>query len=175
MLSEIDKIEIARLCALSERIVAATAERKISIATAESCTGGMIAGFITSVAGSSAVFCGGAVTYSNALKDIFLGVSQETLHTYGAVSRQTALEMSLGIREATGADFGLAVTGIAGPSGGTAEKPVGLVYISLNGPGNITSTIKCGFNGGRHKIRFEAVKSALGLLYDGILLYERTR
>ncbi|MBF0319854.1 MAG: CinA family protein [Nitrospirae bacterium] len=169
MLLETGKEEIESLCALTERVVKAAALKKLSIATAESCTGGMIAEFITSVSGSSAVFCGGAVTYSNALKEIFLGVSPETLRTYGAVSPQTALEMSLGIREATTADFGLAVTGIAGPTGGTAEKPVGLVYISLKGPGPITTAIKCNFNGSRHRIRFEAAKKAISLLYEALM------
>jgi PncC family amidohydrolase len=172
---EIDRNEIEGLCALTQRVVKAAAVKKLSIATAESCTGGMIAEFITSVSGSSAVFCGGAVTYSNALKEIFLGVSPDTLRDYGAVSQQTALEMSLGIREATGADFGLSVTGFAGPTGGSDEKPVGLVYISLKGPGTIGTTIKCNFSGSRHRIRFDAAHKAISLLYEGIMSCEETQ
>ncbi|MBF0568505.1 MAG: CinA family protein [Nitrospirae bacterium] len=169
MLLDIDKKEIEALYTLTRRVVEAAAAKKISITTAESCTGGMIAGFITSVPGSSSVFCGGAVTYSNTLKENFLGVSPETLRNYGAVSHQTALEMSLGIREATAADLGLAVTGIAGPSGGTPDKPVGLVYISLTGPSPIEFAIECHFNGSRDKIRFETAKKAIAMLYDGVL------
>lgn len=172
MLSDIDKREIEELCALTRRVVDAAKARHLLIAAAESCTGGMISGFITSVPGSSPVFCGGAVTYSNELKIKFLGVSPETLAVYGAVSRQTALEMSLGIREATGSDIGLAVTGIAGPTGGTPEKPVGLVYIALKGPGQIGAVIECRFDGSRDRVRFETAKKAIGLLYDSILLYE---
>ncbi|MBF0457154.1 MAG: CinA family protein [Nitrospirae bacterium] len=172
MLSDIDKREIEELCALTRRVVVAAKAKRLLIAAAESCTGGMIAGFITSVPGSSSVFCGGVVTYSNAIKKLFLGVSPETLAAYGAVSRQTALEMSLGIREAAGSDIGLAVTGIAGPTGGTPEKPVGLVYISLKGPVPIEAVIECRFDGSRDRIRFETAKKAIALLYDSILLYD---
>ncbi len=106
-------------------------KRGQSLALAESCTGGLISQRITRIAGSSAYYLGGAVTYSNDAKVDFLGVNPATLEKHGAVSRETALEMSQGIRERTGADVGLSVTGIAGPSGGSAAKPVGSVWISI--------------------------------------------
>jgi nicotinamide-nucleotide amidase len=106
-------------------------DRHQSLALAESCTGGLISRRITRIAGSSTYYLGGAVTYSNDAKVRFLGVQPATLEKHGAVSRETALEMSQGIREKTGADIGLSVTGIAGPSGGSAVKPVGTVWISV--------------------------------------------
>jgi nicotinamide-nucleotide amidase len=102
-----------------------------TLALAESCTGGYLSHRITRVAGSSAYYYGGSVTYSNDAKTRFLGVKPATLESYGAVSRETALEMSRGTRERTGADIGLSVTGIAGPLGGSPEKPVGTVWISV--------------------------------------------
>lgn len=106
-------------------------EKGLSISCAESCTGGLFAATLTSVPGISATFDRGFVTYSNQAKIDELGVSPETLEKFGAVSKETATEMAKGVFEATGSNFCIAVTGIAGPEGGTAEKPVGLVYISL--------------------------------------------
>ncbi len=106
-------------------------ERKQTLALAESCTGGFIANRITNVPGASAVLLAGLVTYSNAAKQAFLGVKAETLAAHGAVSEAVAREMAEGCRARTGADFALGVTGIAGPSGGTPEKPVGTVFIAL--------------------------------------------
>src|SRR5919109_791845 len=106
-------------------------EKQLTLALAESCTGGYISHRITRIGGSSVYYCGGAVTYSNQLKMRYLGVTAATLERYGAVSRETALEMSRGIRERTEASIGLSVTGIAGPSGGSPEKPVGTVWISI--------------------------------------------
>lgn len=102
-----------------------------SLALAESCTGGYISHRITRIAGSSAYYYGGVVTYSNEAKMRFLGVNPATLENHGAVSREIALEMSRGIRERSGADIGLSVTGIAGPTGGSPDKPVGMVWISI--------------------------------------------
>lgn len=102
-----------------------------TLAVAESCTGGLVGDRITDVPGSSNYFSGGVVAYSNALKERLLGVRRETLETFGAVSLETAREMALGIRHATGADIGLATTGIAGPEGGTPEKPVGTAVVAL--------------------------------------------
>ena len=107
-------------------------ERHYSLALAESCTGGYISRRVTRIAGSSAYFYGGAVTYSNDAKIRFLGVNPETLEKHGAVSQETALEMSCGIRNKTGASIGLSVTGIAGPAGGSPEKPVGTVWMSID-------------------------------------------
>lgn len=106
----------------------------LTLALAESCTGGLVSSLITDVAGSSEYFLGGAVCYANRAKEAILGVRPETLQAHGAVSAETAAEMAQGARRLFGADLGLAVTGIAGPGGGSAEKPVGLVYIHLSAP-----------------------------------------
>lgn len=106
-------------------------QKQLTLALAESCTGGLISHRITCVAGSSAYFLGAAITYSNAEKIRSLGVSPETLARVGAVSRETALEMSRGIRQRAGGDIGLSVTGVAGPSGGTPDKPIGTVWVSI--------------------------------------------
>lgn len=104
-------------------------EKNISISSAESCTGGMFAAALTDIAGISAIFDRGIVTYSNKAKMEELGVKEETLAGHGAVSRETAEEMAQGIRRAAGTDIGVSVTGVAGPGGGTDKKPVGLVYV----------------------------------------------
>lgn len=106
-------------------------QKQLTLSLAESCTGGLISHRITRVAGSSAYFLGAAITYSNAEKIRSLGVSPETLARVGAVSQETALEMSYGIRQRTGADLGLSVTGVAGPTGGSPDKPVGTVWVSI--------------------------------------------
>ena len=106
-------------------------ERKLTISCAESCTGGQIAAAITAVSGCSAVFPGGVCTYSEEMKIKMLGVKRETLDTYGVVSPQTALEMARGVRSLTGSDIAVATTGIAGPSGGTSEQPVGTVCLAI--------------------------------------------
>lgn len=116
---------------LAETVVHLLAERRHTLCTAESCTGGMLASAIVDVPGCSAVMAGGVVSYSNEVKQNLLGVQEDTLRQYGAVSEQTAQEMALGALRAVPADYALATTGIAGPDGGTAEKPVGLVYIAL--------------------------------------------
>jgi PncC family amidohydrolase len=115
------------------QIVRLLAERKMTLALAESCTGGFIANQITNVPGASKIFLGGIVAYSNAAKEKFLGVRPESLKKFGAVSETVAWEMAEGARKKFGADFGIAVTGIAGPSGGTKSKPVGTVFIALSG------------------------------------------
>ena len=117
---------------LEELVVSALKKAGKKLATAESCTGGMLAKRITDIPGSSAVFETGCVTYANCVKERLLGVPHETLVTYGAVSEQTARAMAEGIVRESGADIGVGITGIAGPDGGTEEKPVGLVYIALS-------------------------------------------
>ena len=109
-------------------------ERGLTLATAESCTGGLVAARLTSVPGSSDVFLGGVVSYANEVKARALGVPEEVLREHGAVSAETAAAMAAGARARLGADVAVAVTGIAGPGGGTAEKPVGLVYLHASGP-----------------------------------------
>ena len=116
---------------LEEKLGQLFLEKHQTLALAESCTGGLISHRITRIAGSSAYYYGGATTYANEAKVKFLGVSPTTLEKYGAVSRETALEMSHGIRKSTGASIGLSVTGIAGPTGGSPGKPVGTVWISI--------------------------------------------
>jgi nicotinamide-nucleotide amidase len=116
---------------MEERVGQLLLAKRQTLALAESCTGGLISHRITRIAGSSVYYYGGATTYSNDAKVKFLGVKPATLEKYGAVSEQTALEMSHGIRERTGVSIGLSVTGIAGPSGGSSEKPVGTVWISI--------------------------------------------
>jgi nicotinamide-nucleotide amidase len=120
--------------ALDANVVRLLTERSKTLALAESCTGGYIANRITNIPGASAVFLGGLVTYSNESKQTFLGVNATTLRLHGAVSEPVAREMAEGARTRTTADFALAVTGIAGPSGGTAEKPVGTVFIGFATP-----------------------------------------
>ena len=136
-------------------------ERGWSIATAESCTGGLIAAMLTSVAGSSDYFRGGAVTYSNTAKTELLGVSPATLQRHGAVSAQTAAQMAQGARARFSADIGLSVTGIAGPGGGTAEKPVGLVYVGFASSEKHALARRYQFAGSRELIRRRAALTAL--------------
>ena len=113
-----------------------------TLATAESCTGGAIASKITAMAGASTFFNGGVVAYSNAVKMSTLGVKSKTLEMHGAVSEETVREMATGVRERLGADYGVATSGIAGPGGGTAEKPVGTVWIALAGPDGVETRLK---------------------------------
>ncbi len=122
---------------LHEALVHSLQQHGETVATAESCTGGMIAAQITEVPGSSEVFEMGAVTYANRIKEQLLGVSRETLETVGAVSRECAVQMAKGLAEKSGADYNVAVTGIAGPGGGSEEKPVGTVYIAVEHHGRV--------------------------------------
>ena len=131
------------------------------IATAESCTGGWIAQIITEVSGSSDWFDRGFVTYSNAAKIQMLGVNPETLEQFGAVSAQTATEMANGVLARSDADCAIAVTGIAGPGGGSAEKPVGTVFISWACKNRDVKVIQEKLKGNRHEIRRQTVKIAL--------------
>lgn len=121
-----------------EEIVQKLTEKGLTLTTAESCTGGWIAKRLTDVSGASAVFHGGAVTYSNRLKSEWLGVKEETLRQFGAVSEQTAREMAEGARKFAKADLAVAVTGIAGPNSDDTNKPVGLVYIALASEHGVT-------------------------------------
>jgi PncC family amidohydrolase len=116
---------------LQERVGALLSQRGWTLAVAESCTGGLLGHLITNVSGSSAYFEGGIISYSNEAKERLLGVPHETLVEHGAVSEETALAMARGARRSLGTDMALSVTGIAGPTGGTPEKPVGLVYVGL--------------------------------------------
>lgn len=138
-------------------------DKKLRLAVAESCTGGLIADRLTDVPGISAVLDRGMVTYSNQAKIELLGVASETLKQFGAVSPQTAEEMALGALEKSNADIAVAVTGIAGPDGGTASKPVGLVYMAVADRDGVYSS-KHIFNGNRRRIKETAASTALNLL-----------
>ena len=138
-------------------------EKKATFGTAESCTGGLISAFVTDVAGASAVFFGGIVSYDNSIKEGLLGVRAKTLAEKGAVSPETASEMSQGARRALGVDLAVAVTGIAGPGGGTDKKPVGLVYISVTSPAG-TLVTENHFSGDREAVRLQTAEKALSLL-----------
>lgn len=135
-----------------------------TLALAESCTGGLLAEMITEIPGSSGYFWGSVTSYSNESKVKLLGVKPETLDRYGAVSRQTAGEMARGILERSGADFSLAITGIAGPDGGTRDKPVGLVYIAEADKKDRVIIKEMHFTGAREAIRNLAARTALDLL-----------
>ena len=146
-----------------ERAVQILMEKGYDITTAESCTGGMIAATLINVSGISEIYKEGYITYANEAKQKLLGVKEETLNTFGAVSEQTAYEMALGAAKAADARVSLAVTGIAGPGGGSEEKPVGLVYIGCNIDGNVTVS-KNLFQGDRLTIRKQATQKAIALL-----------
>ncbi|XSG75826.1 CinA family protein [Herpetosiphon llansteffanensis] len=117
--------------ALAQAVITALAQRQWTLATAESCTGGLLGDWLTNIAGSSLVYLGGIIAYANSAKERLLQVPNSTLATVGAVSAETALAMAQGTAQALGATVGLSTTGIAGPGGGSAEKPVGLVYLGL--------------------------------------------
>lgn len=144
--------------------------KKLKLATAESCTGGLISKRITDVSGSSEVFEGGVVCYSNRFKENVLGVSPETLKKYGAVSRETAREMVKGVLSLTKADIAVAVTGIAGPSSDDTNKPVGLVYIAVSdGKSTIVKKLLNNFTGDvREQNRNTSADTALEMIMEAI-------
>lgn len=154
---------------VNEELVKALADKKMTVSTAESCTGGLISKLITDVSGSSDVFGYGFVTYANEAKMKILGVWDEALSQYGAVSRPVAVLMSRGARRVSKSDMAVSVTGIAGPGGGTAEKPVGLVYISLSTPDG-TICRKCNFSGTRDEVRRQTAEFALNLALEYLKL-----
>lgn len=147
-------------------------ERGLSIGVAESCSGGLIAARLTDIPGSSAYFRGGVVSYSNEMKNRVLGVANEILARFGAVSRETAEAMAAGVRVITGSDLGLAVTGIAGPAGGTAAKPRGLVYIAL-AAGDSTICREHHFPGARMAVRQGTVNASLNMVRQYLLNMRR--
>ena len=153
---------------LEEAVVDMLRERQMTVTTAESCTGGLLAGRIMNVPGASSVYREGYITYSNEAKEKLLGVEHQTLETVGAVSPETAEQMARGAARQAGADAALAVTGIAGPDGGTPEKPVGLVYIGCCVQGRIRVE-EFHFTGNRSKNRDYAVVRALTLLREELL------
>ncbi len=153
------------LLEMARSLGTAALARGAMIATAESCTGGLVAGAITAVAGSSAWFDRGLVTYSNRAKEQELGVTRSAIERFGAVSEQTARAMAEGVIRASSADWAVAVTGIAGPDGGSAEKPVGTVWFAWAGPGHLQS-LRRQFDGDRSAVREASVRVALEGLID---------
>lgn len=151
----------------AQELLEACRKNQKKIVTAESCTGGLIAALLTEIPGSSDVFERGFVTYSNLAKMEHLGVLQNTLETYGAVSQQTASEMALGALKASQADLSVSVTGVAGPGGSSTEKPVGLVHIAVACKNNVPLHKECRFGHiGRTEIRRQTVKESLQLLKE---------
>ena len=141
-----------------DTVIAYLIENKITVATAESCTAGMIAARIGDASGVSEIFSEGYVTYSNEAKEKNLGVSHEALENFGAVSEIIARQMAEGVCRVTGARLGLSATGIAGPTGGTADKPVGLVYMGVCLDG-VTTVVKNVFKGNRSEVRTQTVEA----------------
>ncbi len=139
-----------------------------TICTAESCTGGLIAHRLTNISGSSDYVLGGVVAYANRIKQALLHVRQGTLIAYGAVSEQTASEMAVGARELFGADVAVSVTGIAGPGGGSLEKPVGLTYIGVVTPDGGVLVQRHVWEGDRETIKNASAEAALQLALDAI-------
>ena len=149
------------LLGLAERVGASLLKARLTLVTAESCTGGWIAKVVTDIAGSSAWFDCGMATYSYEAKQAMLGVRPETLEHHGAVSRETALEMVSGALVHSGAGIAVAVTGIAGPGGGTSDKPVGTVWIAWKRRGGYPGAEVFQFDGDRESVRRQTVAAAL--------------
>ena len=155
----------AKIRSLAERILSIAKSQGLTIATAESCTGGMVAAALTDIAGSSAVVDRGFVTYSNEAKSQMLGVPAALIAAHGAVSAEVAGAMALGALKASGVGLTVAITGIAGPGGGTATKPVGLVHFATATADGRVNRVEMRFGDiGREKVRAKAVETALGLL-----------
>ena len=157
------------LTALASAVIDSAIAADLMVTTAESCTGGMVAAALTDISGASAVLDRGVVTYSNAAKSDLLGVPMSILAAHGAVSAQTAAAMADGaLRAAPNAGLALAITGIAGPGGGTAEKPVGLVWFGLAIRDRDTVTTHHVFTGDRAAVRLRAAAVALTMMKDGM-------
>jgi PncC family amidohydrolase len=154
-LSRLLEVEVGRLLS----------KRRLRLGLAESCTGGLVGHRITNVPGSSEYFMGGAVSYSYEAKVAMLGVSWDTLNTFGAVSRETVLEMARGVKKLLNVDIAVSISGIAGPGGGTAEKPVGTTWIALvAGEGEWTRKFQ--FHGDREQNKTASAEAALQMLLD---------
>jgi nicotinamide-nucleotide amidase len=160
-----ERDEMSPLVQRAGRIQKVMLDRKLTLATAESCTGGLIAYALTEISGSSDYFVGGIVSYSNGLKERELGVSAETLAQHGAVSAQTAVEMAEGARRQYQADLAVSVTGIAGPGGGSESKPVGLTYIGI-ADANGHDVRRFVWTDDRHVNKMRSAEAALTLVLD---------
>ena len=163
-----DEIKIQSDRAVAD-LLAALRAKGLTVGTAESCTAGMISARIADIPGSSDVLLGGIVSYSNDVKRKLLGVREETLRLHGAVSEECASEMASGARRALGRDIAVSVTGIAGPGGGTPEKPVGTVCFGISTADGVrTKTERFGESGSRNGVRTLTVAAALGMIEDEI-------
>lgn len=151
----------------NDEIILKLIEQNITISTAESCTGGLLGKIITSVPGASSIYGYGFITYANEAKVRLLGVSPETLEKYGAVSHQTACEMAQGAKKVSGSDIAVSVTGIAGPGGGTQEKPVGLVYIAI-AYNNAVEFKKLNLKGNRDEVRAQTCDNVFELIRESL-------
>jgi len=156
---------------LNEIVGALLVERDVMVSLAESCTGGQVMKYLSDVPGSSCYFAGGVVSYSNDLKINLLGIPRALIEQYGAVSEQTARLMAEGIKNVTGTAVGIGITGIAGPGGGTEEKPIGLVYIAVAGETK-TNSQRYVFPGQRTEVRTSATRAALNMLWQYLLSIE---
>ena len=150
---------------LPKRVVKLLMEKNMTLSSAESCTGGLFSQEVTNISGASQIFDRGIVTYSNNAKMEELGVKAETLAAFGAVSKETAYEMAEGVRKVSGTDIGVSVTGIAGPTGATKDKPVGLVYIGLSTK-DITNVRELRLEGDRTKNRQNSMQNMFDIIYE---------
>jgi PncC family amidohydrolase len=148
-----------------ERLYTLLLQQKLTLCTAESCTGGLIAHLITNIPGSSEYFLGGIISYSNQAKVDLLGVSWNTLNSFGAVSQETVLEMAIGAREKFNADIAVSVSGVAGPGGGTPSKPVGTVWVGL-ATRNKNEARHFLFYGNREENKIQSANSALQFVIE---------
>lgn len=148
-----------------EKFAQVLLQQRLSVSVAESCTGGLLAGRITDLPGSSAYFKLSVTAYSNDAKVKLLGIPEDVLTKNGAVSEDTAILMARKVRELGGTDLGIGITGIAGPTGGTKQKPVGLVFIALH-RGEETLCVKCQFPGSRDRVRERAVNQTFDLVCE---------
>ncbi len=167
-MTDFEKQEAEASKAIEDVVYVLLKEKKLTLTTAESCTGGLLAGRFINVAGASDVYHEGFITYANEAKMKYLGVTAETLREHGAVSRECAEEMARGAAMAAGADVAVVTTGIAGPDGGTAEKPVGLVYIGVYYKGQVTVE-EFHLGNERRKVREAAVARGLELVREVLL------
>jgi nicotinamide-nucleotide amidase len=149
---------------LAREVLERCRQQRLALATAESCTGGLVSACLTAIPGSSAVFTTGFITYSNAAKVEQLGVASDLLQQQGAVSESVARAMAEGALSRSGADVAVGITGISGPGGGSAERPVGLVHMAAARRGRATLAQRDVFSGDRHAVRMQTVLAALALL-----------
>jgi PncC family amidohydrolase len=158
---------------IAERVVALLTQRGLTLAVGESCTGGLIADMLTDVPGSSRCFLGGVVAYANEAKQQLLGVPEATLASFGSVSEQAVSAMAQGARALFGADIGVAATGVAGPSGGTPEKPVGLVYLAVVANDGRSLVRQHVWDGDRRQNKQRSAHAALSLIEELLTATDR--